>query len=1241
MKGVSRVLLCIGIFTALSISGRARADIDVMDMWDNGTVPVGGVVYPNWLKVKVASFDVWLCEGCGAGTENIKGLTVVNFGTAGNADYAGVYWKARCGASDSGLYPMTYAGTYTEDSGPYPAWTWAGTSMDVSACADLCGNPLCGAYFTIDVYVDVAPCPTNLATVRMGFPIRSPGAFWGSISDNHGFFVPWGDTSAGGWTILYAQKISDLDTAAPGDTVTYTVFYGRPGVNPIQKFVVLDTQPPYTHYLSGSGVPAPESGWDPNPGPPQKLRWTVNGPFPTTGGPTGQISFDLSIDWGNGDSFEPGSGDTAAPEGMRLENQAQVFFNKAVPDCTGSAVTMPSSTTVRRFLYWMLGDNDVLFAPSYGQAPDEMIYSIFVKNMSNTKTWWDVGIWDTVPAELNTWCNDCGFEDPCSGWTMTPSGCAPAAPGRALIVGNTILTWALDMPPGMTLQLRWKAQVRPATNAGATAVSILSIREFGKTGIVDGTGASGAPRTFAQLAPIVLPTTYVSYVAHAASCIHNSKGECQGYFLAMFPLNRKTQFELRGLEYMGAGWPSVGGVSASIGILIGDCIGGFPGGGGISGGGNAGCKSERIPASYSPTNWRYTICPTWPQHNIYKLTSNSPVLWQYLPWITAVGDIRDENNTTAPSTTLTYCGLMHYMWKRNDFGTGNVNYGDDLVMMSTGLDAYGSVVPALETTVHLFSFDFTINDWNYERTYDLGPEGLAYQQGTSAAEAGPWRTVSSAVRMIVTHGSEINYMLDADVGGALHTFMPTRETGNNVAAGPATFYGVVPSAPPGAMVTVGNVGAAAATYDIQRYFPDNMLAPALMPAWLNGTSGRWVSVSPTFTLPAGFANPGNPQQYLNSPFLIPGSVAAYRVRLMTGGPIQVLAQGFYGDRTGGAVHHAIDGNQTGTEYWLHQTYAGSNVCPTSALYTVDVFCPRKDMVIQAVSEDGYSAHYTTTGPDQCVSFLDLTDLAWPAKRNVRFYLSSGSGSLIMQHIAAMNEQKGYTAPFIFAGTHYTIITPPIAFIGQSFWITVVVLDSGSTKTDYTGTSSFTSTDSGAKIQGLPMDGYNYVWVLGDAGVKVFINVTFTSLGLQNIVAQDTLDGSITGIAAILVVAADVKLEKRKRLSVAASGDTVQFWICWSNYSSSTAYSFTITDAVPNGTTYVPELASLAVCGQNGPFDASASLAASASTTTTPPTNFATVNPGSTAGSTTRWLRWTVRDVYVNSTGCVCFKVIVN
>jgi len=170
---------------------------------------------------------------------------------------------------------------------------------------------------------------------------------------------------------------------------------------------------------------------------------------------------------------------------------------------------------------------------------------------------------------------------------------------------------------------------------------------------------------------------------------------------------------------------------------------------------------------------------------------------------------------------------------------------------------------------------------------------------------------------------------------------------------------------------------------------------------------------------------------------------------------------------------------------------------------------------------------------------------------------------------------------------------------------------------------------------------DYTWILGDAGVKIFINVSFSRLGLQSIVAVDTTDGSISGVAATMVVGADIKLEKRNKLSVAASGDTVQFRICWSNYSTATGYSFTITDAIPRGTDYVPELSNNALCGQDGPATASVTLAQAISASTTPPNaSFTTIATGTTGSNTARWLRWTVRDVYVNSTGCVCFKVLV-
>ena len=60
-----------------------------------------------------------------------------------------------------------------------------------------------------------------------------------------------------------------------------------------------------------------------------------------------------------------------------------------------------------------------------------------------------VHIWDTVPAELDAWGPNLGFDDPCAGWTMTPTGCAAATPGRVVGGGRTVLTWTLDMPPDL------------------------------------------------------------------------------------------------------------------------------------------------------------------------------------------------------------------------------------------------------------------------------------------------------------------------------------------------------------------------------------------------------------------------------------------------------------------------------------------------------------------------------------------------------------------------------------------------------------------------------------------------------------------------------------------------------------------------------------------------------------------------------------------------------------------------
>jgi len=1230
----------------------ARADACLADLWDNGILE-GGYVFPNWTRVWAGDFTAMFYDGY-VGTETIRGLTVVNFGTADNSDIKAVYWQAKCGATTTGLQTLTWAGTYTEDTGSYPAWTWAGTTPNFQNCAALW--PLGPGGMTVDLYVDIDPCPTTGQTVKMGFPVNSINntTWWGSMYDNEGCMAPWGDVRGPYMTILYTLKLANMDNAAPGDAVTYTIYYGRPGTANLSSIEIVDTQPPYTHYVAGSASPNPDTFWDPNFGPPVRLKWTIPGPLTVAGGPTGAVTFDLSVDWGNGNAFESGSGDVAAPEGVRLNNGAQVFFNGIAGCGVKSVVNPPITTVVRRYMFWKLANNDALFSQSLGQSPDEITYEIFLKNMSQAKTWWDVHVWDSVPPEVDFFGIDCGFDDPCTGWTVTPTGCAPAGPGwDAPVPGTILLTWRLDMPPGLTLTLRWKGKVKSTASAGATAVNRASVLAYGRTNIVGGTGHAGRARNFSHQAPILLPTTYISYVGLAGS--DDNKGTCEGYFIAFFPLNRKTQFELRGIQYQGAGWSTAGGVSSSIGCLLGDCISGFAGNAGcslgsgaISGGGIAGCKAERVPARYDPVAL-HGICPVYPFNFIYKLTSNSPVLWQALNFSVNCGE---DTATFSPATTLTYVGLMHYLWRRTDT-SGIKGSGDSLSLINTSLNASGAPIAGLQTSVHIFKFDYATLSWQYVRTAEIDDESQFFDMGTMVADDGPWRTVSSDAQLAVYQGMDNMTGLGGsctEPGDTFSSLMPIRETGNVVSqVGVGTFYGLATGMTQPRKVVIGNTGAVDATYRIWHYVPYNTLALAPMPENLNGSSGFW-ALKGVHDVPAGLAAAGNPRIYdTYSPAFNESSLSLFKVEVTAGGPIQVLAgHEVYSWTTAGAVLHAANGNQVGTEYWLHHAPSDAS-CGGGPGFTstqaVNVFCPKTGMAIRATAESGYTATYTTTGPDQCVSFTALTSPAVGNKRNYIFRVLPGpsSGDVIAQFLSCLVRPKEYTAPFLRTGTHYQIIAPPVVFLGQSFWITVIVLESiGTTKTDYAGTTSFSSTDPGAKIQGASMDSYNYTWngCGPECGVKVFVNVMFTRLGLQTIVAVDMLDGSINGLTAILVVAADVKLEKRKRLSIAASGDTVQFQICWSNFSSATAFSFTITDAVPMGTTYVPEVASTMLCGSSAPVPG-ITVWYSTATTTTPPGTFTSVpGTGSPLGNT-RWLRWTIRDVYVNSTGCVCFKVSVN
>ena len=1112
----------------------------------------------------------------------------------------------------------------------HPAWTWGGS---IPWAADPTGA--CAGVARLSIFADVGSCPTDGATVTLGIGYdevldpASPGGLW----DSCGFDVPSYDEAPRlgvTKTIRYAFKTADREAAAPGDPVVFTVTYGRPGAA-LTNVVITDTLPVDTHYVPGSGVPAPDALWDPDPGPPPRLRWTLPGGA-VTGGPTGQVSFQLTPDWGNGEVFEPGSGDQGAVEGSRIANSATVEFR-------GSGCGPPTQTSnttdisVRRYVMWMVADQDLVFAPRMGFADDEITYSIFVANPAS-KTWWNVDVWDTVPPQLDVWAPGQGLDDPCSGWTMTPSGCSSGTPGKKLVGASTLLTWNLDMPPGFTLEMRWKARVNPSgALPGQTATNRVSMMALGAPTQVGGSGHARAARRFLHQAQVVLRTTYFSYVGQAG----NSKG-CNGLQIQFYPLNKATAFELRKLYTDGAGFATTGGKSASISIFEGTCAGGF------ADGGYGGCAVERAPAQYS---W-VTSCPNTPNAALYKLTANAPLLWILEPNIGGGGDAQ----TYIPATALGFSGSVLYSYRRS-LGTSAPGEGESWVVFNTGIiPDTGAFDPALTTTVHIFKWNALNLVWDYLKSADIDGNSLWMPfQGTAVADENHYKIISSDCSLNVCQAYGVfgdpSLAFDNESMG----ISPVAQTGRLVSTPGtgATFYPLTHHIQTLTDLGVGTVGPAAtkATYAVYRYIPsDPSKAMVGIPVTLCGTSGRW-SLLGTRTADPGLAGIDNAHWFgggydtlTNDPLDL---AYAYKVDLLLGGPVSVYCGGnLYLDYSGGVMLHTIDARTAGQEFWLHISTGGKDDG-----YSTMVFCPAAGMAVNATSGTGASATYTTDGPDQCIMFMAMTAPGFGGTPlNYKFSLLAGGtqGECMAMYQNAFYREKFFAAPFVNSGVHYDILAPPVAFAGQSFWITViVVIGTGTTKVDYCGTTTYTSTDPGAKMQGTGMDLFNYTWSSSvgpcggsDNGIKVFVNVIFTRLGLQTLVASDTIDGSINGVAAVMVTGADVKLTKTPRLTVGASGDTVSFRVCWSNYSTASAFTFVITDAVPVGTAFVPEAGTAAFhCGNTRglPPQVAYSLAASV----TPPAAFTDGNP--VAG--TRWLRWTLPSADINTTGCLCYRVTVN
>jgi sugar lactone lactonase YvrE len=102
-------------------------------------------------------------------------------------------------------------------------------------------------------------------------------------------------------------------------------------------------------------------------------------------------------------------------------------------------------------------------------------------------------------------------------------------------------------------------------------------------------------------------------------------------------------------------------------------------------------------------------------------------------------------------------------------------------------------------------------------------------------------------------------------------------------------------------------------------------------------------------------------------------------------------------------------------------------------------------------------------------------------------------------------------------THLKITAPPATVAGSSFDVTVAALDSyGNADPSYTGTVSFTSTDSASGTV-LPAD---YTFTAADKGTHTFTGgATLLSAGARTLTATDKANGNFTVSASLLVMPA--------------------------------------------------------------------------------------------------------------------------
>ncbi len=99
-----------------------------------------------------------------------------------------------------------------------------------------------------------------------------------------------------------------------------------------------------------------------------------------------------------------------------------------------------------------------------------------------------------------------------------------------------------------------------------------------------------------------------------------------------------------------------------------------------------------------------------------------------------------------------------------------------------------------------------------------------------------------------------------------------------------------------------------------------------------------------------------------------------------------------------------------------------------------------------------------------------------------------------------------------AAAQFILSAPSSATKGTAFSVTLTVEDAyGNVVTGYTGTVSFTSSDSTASLPA------NFTFKAGDAGVHTFVNgVTMKKKGTQTLTVTDTQNSALTATDSITV-----------------------------------------------------------------------------------------------------------------------------